>query len=275
MLTNYCKAGFTLIELIITMSLGLLLTGLFFTTYIANQKSDQLQTTINQIQNNANNAINLLNTEIHRTGYIGCANLTNDFPIISYQDYSIKPSNKLIGNKNELTIRHMDDSNTILQNTQKNKSVLYTSKEIEFAVNDILIISNCKKAEIFQVASVFITKDYQKITSTHPLQEEYQSYAEIGRLVINRYFIAKTNRINPNGSSVFALYVEDIFHRKFELVDGINHMNIMYTLKKNGRLIDASAPAVHDWSKVLGVHINLTIFSPPITKHWYSYVAIP
>ena len=274
MFTSYIKSGWVFIELIIAMSIGLLLIGLLLTAYVASEKSDRLQTTLNHIQDNAINAIHLLNTALHQSGYVGCAHLTSDFPIIPYQGYSFNSYNKLIGNENEFTVRFMDDTSVLLKKDMQNNSILYTSKEVVFSPGNILIISNCKQAELFQVASVSTTSFYQKIVTQQPLHYLFQGYSEIGRLIINKYFIARTKRVHLDGSPIYALYVADIFHHQTELVEEINHMKITYSLKENGRLIDVSAEGVCDWSHVMGVNIDLMVNSFPFTKHWYTYVAI-
>ncbi|OGT37499.1 MAG: hypothetical protein A3F11_02460 [Gammaproteobacteria bacterium RIFCSPHIGHO2_12_FULL_37_14] len=266
--------GFTFIELIIAMILGLLLTELIFSIYITNQKNDLLQQALNDIQDNANNSISQLNSALHHAGNIGCGHLSENFPIVSYRDYSVSMSNKITGNDNALTIRFMDYSTVLLKSPMQDHSTLYTSNETPFTPGDILIISNCNQAEIFQLASISSSATQQKLISQQPLHYLYQPYAEIGRLIINKYYIDKTNRRNPDGSSIYALYTENIFHQKSELVEGIHHMQVTYSLIENNYSIDFHARDIIDWSMVAGVNIDLTLLSPPLIKHWYTTVIL-
>lgn len=254
------------------MSLGLIIVGLLFTIYVASEKNNRIRSALSTIQDNETNAISLLNRGLHQAGYIGCAHLSDHFPVIPYQDYSIHSNNKLIGNENELTVRFMDYFTVILKDIRH--SIIYTTNEVKFSAGDILIISNCRQAEIFEVHSNFITSFYQKIIPKYPLQLPFYGYAEIGRLIINRYFIAKTKRTDLYGHPIYALYVRDIHERKTELVEGVNQMQLTYLVKTNNRLMDVAANSINDWAKVVGVNINLTLVSSSLKKHWYSDVAL-
>ena len=141
--------GFVLIELLIAMSVGILIVGMLFATYIASEKNDRLQIALNRIQDNANNAISFLNNSLHQAGYVGCARLGNNFAVIPYQHYSLDTHHKLTGHDSEFIVRFMSEISVLLQKPLKNPSILYLGKETKFSSGDILLISNFHQTKIF------------------------------------------------------------------------------------------------------------------------------
>ena len=115
-------------------------------------------------------------------------------------------------------------------------------------LKNILIISDCRHAEIFTVKNVIIFHDSQKIISSFPLRYAYGQDAEITRMAINHYFIAKTTRKNTS-----ALFVKDIKQRTTELVENVSNMHIVF----NGA----------------SVQIDLDFIASPFKKTWHLYVA--
>lgn len=251
-------SGMLLIELMVSMVLALLLISFILEIYLASRKSQQFRAALNQVQNNANSAFSVLGTEIRRAGYIGCARLTKEFPVHAYGYYSLTPKNKLIVlDNNKFTVRYAGYPGVILKKIPEDDLTLYTSADIRFSSGDILIISDCKQAEIFQVDKTSLKNGLQKITVKYPLHYPFSPYAEISKLEINTYFIFKTNRKSRDGKPIFALYVADIKGRKMELVEGINSMKLK----------------VDEGPSLRGVAMDLEIVVAPVKKNGYGYAA--
>lgn len=267
-------SGTILIELMLAVALGLLLVSFLLGIYIASQRSYRLQAALTQIQDNAKTAITILKSDIRKAGYIGCPRLTHDFAVASYPPYSLTPQNKLVGGDSEIIVRHVEFPGVVLNELMRDDLTLYTSMDVRFSAGDTLVISDCKAAEIFQVKKIFFLQHLQKIIPTHPLHNRYEPYAEISRLEVNKYLIAKTKRKNQDGSPVYSLFIEDINLYRTELVQGINRMQIFYSVDRGGKLIDTAADEIADWSKVVGVAIDLDLIAFPIKKTWHMYVAL-
>jgi type IV pilus assembly protein PilW len=232
-------AGTILIEVLISALIGIALIGSMFEIYITSQQSFRLQSALNQLQENAKTAANIISTEIHRAGYIGCAKLTDDFPVRAYQHYSITPQNKLSTTNDTITIRYAGLNNVELVSPMKSLSMLLADNSVIFKKNNILIISDCRHAEIFQVKNVSVWNHIQKIVSTMPLHDFYNQHAEISRFEINHIYTAHS-----------ALYLENIHHSKIRLVDGVESIQVL-----SGR------------------EIILNVASQSLYKEWYVYVS--
>ncbi len=267
--------GYMLIELMISVTIGLFLLHLIFAIYLTHLRSHRLQIALSQIQHHAETAIRILRKEIHRAGYIGCARLTHDFPLTSDSSYKLTPQNKIISLKpDEITVSHMSLSNAELMQTMQDSSLLVTNHPIRFNAGDRLMISDCKQADIVQATEVKSFRDGQMIYLTHPLSHHYEPHAEVGRLETNTYFIAKTKRVYGDRTPVYSLFVKDNRNEQAELVEGIQRMTIRYAIHQTGRMVEVPANENLDKSQVIGVAIDLNVVAPPLNKVWYLFAAL-
>ncbi|SRR5579885_1135090 len=269
-----CK-GFVLVELMMVMVTGIVLLGIVFEVYLGCERSLALQAALMTIQDNAETAISILHSEIDRAGYIGCSLLTNDFPIADSTDYSLSAVNRLTGtDSNQITVRYQAFPGAELLASMQGNTSMIVNNQVQFSEGDILLISDCSRAEIFQVAKVSRQHHVQTIMPRVPLHYRYAANAELDRLEINRYFVANTGRTDRDGSPMYSLYREDIHHVKSELVEGVSDMRILYSVYKAGAYTDVPAASVTDWSQVKGVSIDLLVSGTQSKKTWHMY-AIP
>lgn len=260
---NQC--GLVLIEMVIAIAIGGLLLGLIVEIYLEAKNAQQLQTAINDIEFNANRTIAILSNDLKRAGHIGCARLTADFPL--KKTNIINANNKIVGKKDEIQIRYVDLPAVVLR--QMSMGTLMVSNEKIFKENDILMISDCHKAEVFRVKSNTLSDDKQYIVPVRPLNFEYGENAEIGPVINNRYFLDKTD----GGKRLF---VEDIHHKRMSLVDNIEEIFFLFTVKQGYQSIDVHANEVTDWSQLVGVAADIKVITtlPALEKNWHMYVAL-
>lgn len=271
---NCSFSGFMLIELLIALAIGLVIVSVILEIYLTTMRSYHLQSHLNQAQDNAKITIDILTTEIHRAGYIGCARLTADFPVASYSTYTLTPQNKITSpHANEIVIQHMGLPAAVLLGPVENASILSVSQHVNFKPGHILMIADCKHADIFQVKAVKDVRGTRTIYSTRPLHYHYAQYAEVGQLEINTYFTADTARKYLDGTPVYALYVKNN-QGTFELVEGIQRMTVRYAIRNGSRTVELPANEITDWTNVEGVAIDLNVVSPPLKKIWHLYAAV-
>lgn len=258
-----------LIEIIIAMTLSMLIISVVIEMYLNLQHSYHLQKSLNQIQHSAKVAIEQLNLNIKHAGYIGCMRLTNDFPITSYPPYSLSLRNRLTGSQSEITVVHAEGKFAQYIASPDNMTLLVRSR---MGINrgNILIISDCKHAEIIEVSDVSISHDVKKISLHSPLHYLYDKHAEVSKLKINRFFIGKTQRINVDGTPIYALYVIDINGDQSELVPGVSRMKIQYDVVG----VPAYINELTDGTNVIGVAIEFELNAPPLKKVWHSYISL-
>jgi len=76
------QGGFTLIELMISISLGLLITASVVELFVNNKTSYRVQDGLGRIQENGRYAQYILSREIRMAGFNGCGNLASITPTI-------------------------------------------------------------------------------------------------------------------------------------------------------------------------------------------------
>lgn len=241
---DYSERGFTLIELMISISIALILIILLMQIYLASQKSFKLESALTSIQMNAVSFTSILSSQIHQAGSIGCARLSNDFPLISHGEYQLNAMNKITINQGkELIIRYAEYPNLYLTESTNKGGKIKVNADIPIHANDVLLISNCKQAELVIAANVNQSRGIQEITLSSVLQNQYEKYSELSRLAINKFYISRSHYGGGN-----SLFMENIKHEKYELLMGINQMKL--ELKNSGIAIDfelASAPLKKSW----------------------------
>lgn len=248
------QRGISLIEIMIVMTLSISLTALLFETYLASHRTYQMQVELKHLQDNAMTAIEILTQEIKQAGYIGCQRLRDDKTVSGYLSYELNPTNKIqVINGKEITLQYAEFPAATLLQPMQNQLTLYVNSEVTFKPQEILIISDCKYAEMFEVKEVHTSKGMQIITASQSLKRNYSTNAEISKFAINHFYIDKTNRKHADGSSIYALYIDDIHHIKSEMVEDIQSMKLNETEE--------------------GVSIQFQVLSGSLKKNWYRYVS--
>lgn len=265
--------GLSLVEIMVALILGLLILhfiGLFLVNIFTTEQHKKM---IHDIQENATKAIGILKSEISKAGYIGCMRLSNHFPLLNNGNHSLNLYNRLSGSRNTITVSYVNFTGTILLTPMRDRHTLIVSKT-GLSNRDIFVIADCLHAEIFQVKQIVRAGNKLILRTDKSLQNSYHPYAEIGTLVKNEFFTAKTKRTR-NGRPIYALFMRDIHHRKTELVEQIEQLNLQYMINQAGLLKEEEGDHVADWRKVLGVSIKL-IFNHQNNKHiWYAFQSLP
>lgn len=267
--------GLTLVEMMVSLFLAMYLFSLLITVYLAACHTQQTQTALEEIEANAFAVTQILISDIHKSGQLGCTPVSRHFHVRAFAGFDLTTTNRLTASgAQSFTVRHAGYPAAVLLVSMSDGRRMQADRGVRFASGDIAVIANCRRAEIFRVDNVIQGKNEQLIVSTLPLHDKYDPYSEISRLEINRYFVKPTGRIDENGKPASALFREDIQHRQFEMVTGVSAMNLQYTVRRGGQLVDLPAEEVSDWSAVTGIDITLELVSSTIRKCWYAYAAM-
>ncbi len=223
--------GTTLIEVMISLTLSFFLLGLVTAIYWATERHNERLTALTRLHAHSHFVLQKLAMEIQAAGFIGCPRLTADFPLGSTIGASLTVANKLeltpaAEGGTEVTVRHRSLKAAALGAPMMQSSVLEIASSLPVSSGDWLLISDCRHAELFQVAEVRSGGDWQRLTALRPLQYRYAENAEVGELEITRYAVEKTGRRDEVGQSLFALYRTDQRGHKTELVTGIQQLKV-------------------------------------------------
>lgn len=96
--------------------------------------------------------------------------------------------------------------NTLITPIHESQESFRVTNEVHINIGDVMVISNCQHAEIFQIKSVAHNQGIQIVESVKPLEYEYDANSEVSRLEVNRYYVAKTKRNKSNGNPLYSLF---------------------------------------------------------------------
>ncbi len=287
--------GFTLVELMIALVLGLLVLGAVFSVLGVNQQSNRVVEAMSALQENGRYAIGKMVAELRRSGYsgffgdldAGVENVLNSptNPVWSISDtiraYDNVPAGTNIGGiagfvpgSDVLLVTGMSDSVPLGSNPDTDT---FTVDANLFASGDILLVAGCDQAALFQATSVSTVGSVTTIlhaagggmtpgNSGGTVNTRFGAEAEIGRLNTTLYYIKNRANGRPalyqarlavTGGSTVAL-------REEKLIDEAEDLQLSFGVDTDADLdadVYRSASAVTGWGAVLSVRIALLLAS--------------
>ncbi|WP_172838892.1 PilW family protein [Solemya velesiana gill symbiont] len=283
------QQGIGLVEILIAMVLGLLLTIAMAEVFLNSKQAYRSQEAMARVQENGRFTMEIMSREIRMAGFQGCANLDSAVPnviadpapgmgfsaseaILGYElsdsgtwssTYASPPASVLKGTDSTIVSRASDCGAYLVGNLASDNANIQINPDntCNFKQNEILIISDCKNTDVFRASSV--SKGSSKITIAHAnnvnttnrLSTLYGEDAQIYKFLQTEFFIRENSYGQPT------IYMRENGGTPLELIEGVEGMEIQYgedTTSDYAADAYVDAPAVADWSKVVGV--RLTIF---------------
>lgn len=290
------QAGLTLVELMVATTLSMVLLAGVLLVFSANKATYQMQNGLGTLQENGRYAISQIAADLQQTGFGGCQSPHLSPRIINVVSPSTASAYLDKFAQGEFYDGRNDETNTV---TLGGVTMVTGTDSIEvrgplrsnvnfvsgpvlktgtidvlgtgtgFAANEYLLIGDCSGATIFRASTVGTSGGNTQITHTSgnsstELAQPYGSDALVMEFVTHTYFIGQTaGRQNQQGQAITSLYRFD-GNNSFELVDGVDDMQIEYALDTDGDgAIDdfENADNVTDWSEPVAVRISLLMNS--------------
>ncbi|CAM5402973.1 PilW family protein [Thauera mechernichensis] len=279
------QLGMTIVELMISMTIGLVILGAVGALFINVQHSARNADSMSRIQENARFAVELMARDIRMAGYIGCGNLgsgtintianapvpqLNAANAIRGQD---APSGTIAG----ITLAG-GDTVTIMRGTgsdvhlvgnvvPSNANIQINSNPDNFAADDVLMVTNCSNTDVFRATNVSnssgtITLAHSSSSNTGNRIGTYGPDAFVMRLARFVYFVG-TNP-DTNRPSLYRANTIASAGVAEELVDNVENMEIEYGVDtNNNNAADEyrAAAAVTNWESVISVRLRLLVAS--------------
>lgn len=249
--------GLTLIELLISVTIGFLILSAIYEIFLAVSKNHLANEALTEIRENSNIAINFLNNSIRLAGYSGCS---HHFPF-----------NPIDANAHSISVRYASNNAATLLASMQDNRYINVSQNPKLLLHKKLFISNCKTSEMFAAKSILHDNNSQKIEVEQPLQFRYEVFSEVSQLESKTFHVANTGRFDPLNQPIYALYAN-----KTELVEGVNEIQFRYSVLIDNKVVEKSADELNH-ETIVGVSIELTMHSLNqfnLNKKVYSYVAL-
>ena len=290
--------GFTLVEMMVAITISLIILVAVSSLFVSTKRTYNEQDRQAKMQEGARFALNFLTYDLRHAGYFGCLDDVNSQTVNSTVNASASLFlNALIpieGVENATGNWYPSGNTTLPAGIKSNTDAIVlrmssptdpvsitdpmpnTSAELKVSsitgINDgdILMISDCSSADVFQVTAVQTSLHIQHNAggstppgnSTQQLSKRYSPPAQVFKFVIRTYFIRDNN-------GVPGLFRQDNSAPAEELVPGVDQLQITYGVDTDNppdkvpnvylRAGDAGLQSAADWSRVRSARIGLLV----------------
>ena len=288
------QRGFSLIELMIASTIGLIVVGSIGYFYLGTRQAYRTTDNLSRIQESHRIVLDTLAREIRLAGYVGCVNLSGKPPTVIAKPPAGSPSPYVVdGNtvaqiiKNPavwakpssitilqvtgtdvLSIRYASNSGEPAKLTGNlttvNANIQMSSNPGNFNANDVLMISDCSNTDIFRATTVSnggtVTIAHAMSTNTdNKLSKKYGPDAEVLAFHDVTFFIGTNAAGNP------ALYRFDAAvtgAAAEEIAENVENMQLQYGLDTNtptprDGIVDSYATTIPAGAKVISIRLAL------------------
>ncbi len=171
------NAGFSIIEMMVAIVIGLFLLGGAISMLVTSKRTYTVQDDLARIQENARFAMEFIARDMRMAGYFGCAhNITEvfnhvnsasagdvfdtRFPVEGFEQGAVAwlPSGNnnnpgIVAGTDAMTVRYLEPSNIFVTNSMPQPSaVLQITPNNGLEQGDIVAVSDCASADIFQIS---------------------------------------------------------------------------------------------------------------------------
>lgn len=265
--------GFSLIEMMIAMVLGLLLISGIITVFAGSKQSAQLNSTMALLQEHGRFALNAIVSDVRMAGFQGCvdsrvnANIQATMaPTDDYASTSISSSlitvagtwtpaapmhftpptdiGKPVPGTHALSVQFGSPETRMIEPMTTVADDVVISGDLPSIVTtgDLALISNCQAADVFmitQAADGVLQHAAIGNKSNNRLSAAYGKFAreraQVMRFEANIYYIGDTTRTNSDGNAVFALYKQTWPYDRdpVEMVEGVSNLKVRLGFRDN------------------------------------------
>jgi len=290
------QKGLTIIELMIAMVMGLVITGAIVQVFANNKQIYLVQDTNARLQENARYALHTISEKIRKAGYVGCSTRSKGFSVNNVisggeTNYLYDFKTPIQGSEatatntwapalhssiidaltdtDVLTIRYVDSQPYRIATHTSATADITLPAGSDFAAGNFAVVSNCEFATVFRITKAdstaavttleHATSGFTPANSSTSLIKEFDN-GEVARIKTVSYYIS-----DPDGDGIPSLYQVEFGGIPEEVIHGVDDMQIEYgvdTTSADGAAdIYQTADAVSDWLQVVSVRINLNFRS--------------
>lgn len=244
------QRGLSLIELMVAITLGLLLTAAVIQAFLSSRGVFRMQDAMSRTQENGRFAVSFLTQDIRMAGFMGCPSVdrvTVRNIASNLDDYRFAPGTVINGfndvgavnawnavqNTDVLIIRKASNTSAMLADSMlpgnENIEVANTPGIPEFKPGAVLMITDCVTADAFRAGTVNTSDTTITIThasggATNELTKPYSTDAEVLAFERVEYFVRATGRTTPAGAPIHALFARKLtdVNPNGTVPDGVN-----------------------------------------------------
>lgn len=259
------QQGVSLIELMISMALGLLVILAVTYVFAGSRTNYRHQEAFSAVQESGRIALETLTRDIRMAGYPGCGNLTflrhlspgfsNDTALTGTPAADAAVPDSISVTRGSANLTTLDDMPTTTQLQLASFAALGGAP-----VGSQLLVTDCAYTEALVISGVAA----DLVTATLPLGRQYSTGSFVMRLENVAYTVAG-NELLRNGQAV---------------AGGVTNMKIFYGVDNDADrsadvyVSDPGALVPVGWPNVVSVRVNLTITERDITMPFSATIAV-
>jgi type IV pilus assembly protein PilW len=290
MLNN--QKGVTLIELIISIGLGIIITASSLQVFLTIKQIFLTQQALARIQENARMLSDVLGNAVKTGGNIGCSGFREDMsfhisPDIDSDYFGLHPCKRIMGITKAYLQNTLHVDKKIIERVAPDSDVIWiksvrksyplrksTKGEDGFVLlhgnpklkgGEIIAISDCSHVDFFKAKkkSEEVNRITSKITFTNGFQfsKKFQEGAQVGIIASKLFYIGDTGRVNSNNKSIMALFSTDLNGRTLELIEGAEFLDILYGVDNKNGISYLKQAEVKDWKRVVKIKAEILLNS--------------
>lgn len=272
------QAGLSLVELLISMTLGLFVMAGILQILMTSKVTYRVQEAVGRVQENGRYAIDLIARDIRTAGYAGCTRLANlqDNPnglltgtaAFDADGFLWGADSLPVGNAlgatpmtDSLTVRAMSPNALPLQSDMAGaaSAINVPTTGLDWAVGDLMMIANCEAFDLFIVTGMSGTNPVS-ITPTTALSRPYAAGSLVGPLRDYTYAV-KPDTGNANTPTLWRIETGRDTTPATELpspiAEGVTDLQVRYLVGTDY----VAASGITDWSDVQAVRVSLLVES--------------
>ncbi|MCP4875083.1 MAG: prepilin-type N-terminal cleavage/methylation domain-containing protein [Gammaproteobacteria bacterium] len=295
--TTRREKGFSLIEIMVALVIGLFISAAVVNIFIASKQSFRLQEATAQIQEDGRFALDIMKHTLRMAGYTGCygelssvgenvlqsptsfawdtSNSIQGFDNVAAND-TIGGITDFIAGTDLLVLKGMSDGVPLSVSSDGTEFKIDVGNN-RFEAGDVLLVTSCDDASIFQATGVATASGVTTIShsaggsmvpgnQTGTLTTLFTTDAEIARLETFVYYISTgangrpalfEARLSVSGGTTVSL-------QSNELASNFDDMQIVYGVDTDSdRDVDVyqDAGSVTDWGNVVSARLSLMVAS--------------
>ncbi len=241
------QIGFTLVELMVAMVLGLIVLGGTISVFIGTLESTRLNQALAQLQSNSLFASHVLSNDLRMAGFLGCSPDALDSLIVSAANAPTeslgvtainaavvneadwapgKPANyteptaagaPLEGSHVLMVQYAVAPGNRLLESMNgRGSTIELAGNNDELSQGQFAVISNCNNGELFSIGYAGNSADGMSVSPAASLSQAYlynETVPESVRVMPFRsvmYYVGSTSRINDSGDQINSLYQQTL-----------------------------------------------------------------
>lgn len=191
-----CKLrGFTLVELMIAVTISLILLAGVTQIFISNKQTYRMNDALSRLQENARYAMHVLTSDLRMAGFVGCMDSTDPSKFEStlntpnayqfdfnnlLQGYEATGTNTwspaldasfsagVLTGTDVVAIKHMDGNGVAIAEKKLTATgQIHVEPTSAFSEGDVIMLADCEKASVFQVTNMQSTAGGTRINVVH------------------------------------------------------------------------------------------------------------